>query len=221
MKKKNFKTKSKARKGKQLTLTNPKGAGRKAIHDIGIRHIRRAEFNRFTPLHLTIKLKKAQIQNKKILKALKHAIMRARIANLKIIHFSLEHDHIHLYVECECNRILTKAMKAFGVSLAKSINRNFKLQGRVYKSRFHLRILRSASEVKNVINYILKNGIKHRRTHSVFDPYNSTFVLHDFEILKGINLNWAQIKNRNKQQITELSKTLDPLVLYKKELAYC
>jgi REP element-mobilizing transposase RayT len=217
---KNKKSSPKIRKGKQLTLFNPKGAGRKAIHDIGIRHVKRAPILRAMPLHLTIKLKKAQIQNKEILKALKHAILRARLKGLKIIHFSLEHNHVHLYVECENNDILTKGMIAFGVSLAKKTNKFFKSKGQVYKTRFHLRILRSASEVKNVINYILKNGIKHKRAISVFDSYNSSFALHDFKILGLKNLNWAYIKNTHKNKIDELKKLLDPLTLYKRELQY-
>ena len=36
-------TKKKMRKGKQLSLTNPKNAGRPAIHDKGIRHRKREE----------------------------------------------------------------------------------------------------------------------------------------------------------------------------------
>ena len=163
---KKIKAKKPLRKGKQLSLTNPKNAGRPAIHDIGIRHCRRAEINRPRPLHLTIKLNKAQIQNKTILKHLKYAISRGRLQGLRIIHFSLEHDHVHLYAESDSNVILTKSMKALGVSFAKRLNNFFKSRGQVYKTRFHLRILRSASEVKNVINYILKNGIKHKKAKS-------------------------------------------------------
>ena len=50
------------RKGTQLKLTNPKNAGRPAIHDIGIRHIKRVKLLRPRPLHLTIKLIRADIK---------------------------------------------------------------------------------------------------------------------------------------------------------------
>ena len=49
----------KIKKGTQLKLTNPKNAGRPAIHDKGIRHTKREEIHRPTPLHLTVKLIKA------------------------------------------------------------------------------------------------------------------------------------------------------------------
>lgn len=204
------------------SLINPKGAGRPALHDIGIRHLKRAQINRPMPLHLTIKLKKAYMQNGQNVQnkhILKHAIKRARIMGLKIVHYSLEHDHVHLYTECESNVILTKAMKAFGVSLAKNINKYFSSKGQVYKTRFHLRILKSASEVKNVINYILKNGIKHKRANSIFDPYNSSFAIHDIRIL-GVKLNWADMKIKHRDKIFELCELLDPLKLYRKELFF-
>ena len=182
----------KIRKGTQLKLTNQKNAGRPAIHDKGIRHTRREEISCARPLHLTIKLIRADIQNKTILKGLRHAILRARLQGLRIVHYSLEHNHVHLYAESGNNKILATGMKALGVSLVKRINRFCKTKGTCYKTRYHLRVLRSASEVKNVLNYILKNGIKHKRTNSVIDPYNSALVLHDFKII-GMKLIRADI----------------------------
>lgn len=79
----------KIRKGTQLKLTNQKNAGRRAIHDPGIRHTSRALISRPFALHLTIKLKKADIQNKVVLRILKH---------------------VHFYVECGDNRVLGKSM---------------------------------------------------------------------------------------------------------------
>jgi hypothetical protein len=205
------------RKHTQLKLTNPKNAGRKAIHERGIRHIKREEITRNMPLHLTVKLNQAHIQNKIILKGLRHAIMRARLQGLRIIHYSLEHNHLHLYAECSDNIILGKAMKALGVSFVKKINSYFSRKGSCYKTRYHLRILRSAREVKNVLNYILKNGIKHKRTTSLIDPYNSALVLHDFHIV-GIKLKAADItKNREYVILKEL---LGELVLFRRELRF-
>lgn len=165
----------KIRKGIQLSLINPKRAGRPAIHDKGIRHRKREEINEPRPLHLTIKLIRADIQNKTILKGLRHAIQRARNQGLRIIHYSLERDHVHLYAESTDNDTLARAMKALGVSFVKRINKYHQCKGSCYKTRYHLRILNTAREVKNVINYILKNGIKHGRTKSELDQYNSKF----------------------------------------------
>lgn len=160
------------------TLTNPKGAGRKPIHDKGIRHISREIIERPSSLHITIKVRanKADIQNKKILKALHRAIMRARFKSLKVIHYTLEYNHVHLLVECASNYRLGRAMQAFGICFAKAINKAKLSKGTVYKHRYHLRKIRSAQDLKRVINYIFSNGIKHKRTKSIIDPYNSSIA---------------------------------------------
>ena len=54
--------KKRIRKGSQIKLINPKNAGRKALHDKGIRHTKREEILKPSPLHLTIKLKRASIK---------------------------------------------------------------------------------------------------------------------------------------------------------------
>jgi hypothetical protein len=80
----------KVRRGIQLKLTNQKNAGRPAIRDKGIRHTRREEIIAPRPLHLTSKLIRADVQNKTILKGLRHAILRARLqgCGLFTIHWS-------------------------------------------------------------------------------------------------------------------------------------
>lgn len=174
------------------------------------------------PIHLTIKLNRADIRNKTVLIILKQAIQRARLKGLKIIHFSLEHDHVHLYAESDNNLILSKAMQALGVSLAKRINRAYRIKGQRYKTRYHLRVLRSASEVKNVINYILKNGIKHRSCKSIINQFNSALILHDWRAV-GIKLNRAEIRKvlgPFQKEAERLKNLLDEINLLKKELCF-
>jgi hypothetical protein len=165
----------KIRKNTQLSLLNTKRAGRPAQVDIGIRHIRRERFSKLTALHLTIKVRdnKADVQNKRILKALHHAIKRARLQRLRVIHYTLEYNHAHLVVEAADNKILHKGMQAFGISLAKAINKIKQLKGAVYKHRYHFRKLTSRRELKNALHYVFRNGVKHKRSTSLFDLYNS------------------------------------------------
>lgn len=166
------------KKSKQLSLINRSGAGRPARVDRGIRHIAREIIKKKTALHLTIKVRanKADIKSKVVLKALHHAIKRARLKNLKIIHYTLEYNHVHLLVEASGNQVLHAGMQALGISLSKAINRIKYCSGGVYKHRYHLRKINSLRDYKNVLNYILSNGIKHKRTSSALDPYNSKVV---------------------------------------------
>jgi REP element-mobilizing transposase RayT len=163
------------RKHTQLSLINPKRAGRPAKVDIGIRHISREKISKPSALHLTIKVRenKADIKNKRILKALHHAIKRARLQNMKVLHYTLEYNHLHILVEVSNNKILHKGMQALGISLSKAINKIKNLKGTVYKHRYHFRKLNSRREMKNALLYIFKNGMKHKRACSLIDPYNS------------------------------------------------
>lgn len=188
----------KIRKGTQLTLINLKRAGRPAIHDKGIRHISRPKVFRPTPLHLTIKVRsnKADIQNKIILKSLHRAIIRARLKGLKIIHYSLEYNHVHLLVEAKNNLVLHKGMQAFGITFSKAINKFKKVKGAVYKHRYHFRQISGHRDLKNVLNYIFHNGVKHRSTNKLVSFYNSIIVEKNLERLypKEVKKIWADIQ---------------------------
>ena len=168
----------KIRKHTQLSLLNPKRAGRKPIHDKGIRHIRRERFERESSFHITIKVRedKSDLQNKMILKALHHAIMKARAKSLKVIHYTLEYNHIHMLVEAFNQEQLSNCMQSFGVTLAKMINKVKFKKGGVYKHRYHLRRLISVMELKNVLKYIFNNGIKHKNSNTIMTFYNSAIV---------------------------------------------
>lgn len=175
----------KIRKHSQLNFLNPKHAGRPAVHDAGIRHTRRYRLKKPSSLHLTIKVRenKADIQSKRILKALHHAIKRARLKGLKVVHYTLEYNHVHLLVESEDNKTLHKGMQAFGITIAKAINKIKRTKGVVYKNRYHLRLIESPRQLKNVLHYIFNNGVKHKRTNSRIDLFNSMIAEVKIDVL--------------------------------------
>lgn len=167
--------KKKIRKNQQTTLFYFKGAGRPAKNDRGIRHTKRPEITKPSSLHLTVKVQrdKAGLKTKGVLALLRRSILNARKQGLRVIHFSLEYDHVHLLIEADNNRTLGKGMQAFGVTLSKAINRARKLKGTVYKHRYHFRKITSSRELKNVLNYIFTNGVKHQTAKSIVNPFNS------------------------------------------------
>ena len=204
----------KNRKHTQLSLLNPRRAGRPAIHDKGIRHIERDEIFRPTSLHLTIKVRenKADIKSKQVLRALHHAIMRARYKGLKIVHYTLEHNHIHLLVEAADKRIVHLGMQALGISLSKRINKIKCAKGTVYKHRYHLGKITSPRELKNVLHYIFNNGIHHSRTHSILDPYNSLPVCNYLNALYGPHSKKIQADIQSSDFLSGLQKRLSEIL---------
>lgn len=173
----------KIRKNTQLSIINSKKAGRPAVHDKPIRHTVRPKFSKMRSLHLTIKVRenKADIQNKLVLKRLHHAIARARLKGLRIIHFALEFNHLHILVEAQSHEVLHRGMQALGISLAKGINKIKKKKGSVYKHRYHFRQISNPRDLKNVVHYILQNHRKHK-SRNVFNSLNAQMLLDEAKL---------------------------------------
>lgn len=200
-------------KSKQMSLNIYKGSrggrrpgsGRKRLHSKGVSHRVREKVTHRTPVHINFKYK-TLIKNKLSLKLLKRAIMNARSHGLKVIHFSLQSNHVHLIIESENNDLLTRGMRSLTVTFAKGLRR-----GKVQLERYHLHVLRSISETKNAVHYVLFNKQKHEKgTYSKIDEYSSLLMLdkalelikkfaqtRKMTLLLGKGENWTLDKERS------------------------
>lgn len=143
-------------------------AGRKRIHSKGVAHRTRERINHRTPLHINFKFR-TLIKNKVALKILKRAIINARSHGLRVIHFSMQSNHLHFIVEADSNEILTRGMRSLTITFAKGIEK-----GRIQIERYHLHVLKTLQETRNAIRYVLFNQQKHEKgTFSKIDEYSS------------------------------------------------
>lgn len=151
-----------------------KGAGRKRIKSKGIAHRTREKVTCHKPLHVNFKYR-TTIKNKFCLRLLKRAIHNARAQGLKVIHFSLQHNHVHLIVEATNNSILTSGMRSLTVTMTKGLK-----MGKVQLERYHLHVLKSIRETKHAVHYVLFNQQKHEKgTSSQIDEYTSLLGLNN------------------------------------------
>lgn len=173
------------------------GSGRKRIHSKGVAHRSREIVTGRTPLHINFKYRTI-IKNKQCLKLLKKAILNARSHGLRIIHFSLQSNHVHLVVESETNEILTRGMRSLTVTFAKGLKK-----GKVQLERYHLHVLRNIRETRNAVLYVLFNKQKHeKRDYSVIDEYSSIMFLENALVLIS---NFCQV-NRMTLRINQKEK---------------
>lgn len=150
------------------------GSGRKRIRSKGVAHRVRERVVQKTPLHVNFKYR-TSIRNKESLKLLKRAILNARIHGLKILHFSMLSNHIHLIIEAVDNEVLTKGMRSLTVTFAKGLNK-----GKIQIERYHLHVLKTLRETKNAIQYVLFNQQKHEKgIYTRIDEYSSVLFLRD------------------------------------------
>lgn len=164
-------------------------SGRKRIHSKGVSHRIREHVSNRTPLHINFKYK-AYMRNKYCLKLLKRAILNARKLGLRVNHFSLQYDHVHLIVEAESNAILESGMRSITVTIAKGMK-----MGKVQLERYHLHVLRGLRETRNAVLYVLFNRQKHEKGNSKIDGYTSLIYLkncmelvREFAVKKKITL---------------------------------
>jgi REP element-mobilizing transposase RayT len=98
------------------------------------------------------------IRNKQTLKLLKRAIHNARLQGLKIIHYSLQTNHIHLIIEADSNLTLSQGMRSLTITMAKGLK-----MGSVQIARYHLHVLRTIKLTRTVVHYVLFNQQRHDR----------------------------------------------------------
>jgi hypothetical protein len=87
--------------------------------------------------------------------------------------FSLQSNHVHLIVEADDGRALSRGMKGLAVRIARTLNRLWKQRGSVFSDRFHARPLRTPREVRAALSYLLHNARRHGLRLLGVDPYSS------------------------------------------------
>jgi hypothetical protein len=95
------------------------------------------------------------------------------------VEYSLQGQHLHLVCEADDRRALARGMQGLNVRLAKRLNRHLGRSGTLLAERYHSRVLKTPTEVKNVIAYVLCNSRKHAAERGVplergwIDPFSS------------------------------------------------
>jgi putative transposase len=152
-----------------------RGAGRKRTKTSLQRHEKRPEIKSSLPAHVTLTFDRRldSIRHKRGIAAFAKAAKGAQKWGLKIVHFSLQADHAHMIVEARKNRDLSKGLQSFSISMAKTLNRFFDRSGKVFRDRYHMRVLKTPSEVRNAIRYALFNRAKHLKMSAFVDRFSS------------------------------------------------
>ena len=120
-----------------------------------------------------------------------HAVRHALYAvlereNFRIVHLSIQRNHLHLIVEADSKDALSRGMQAFAISAATHLNGSLvgadgeRRHGTVFGDRYHERLLSSPRQVRNAIAYVLNNWRRHgedrRHPARKVDPYSSGVV---------------------------------------------
>jgi REP element-mobilizing transposase RayT len=91
----------------------------------------------------------------------------------RIVHYSVQADHVHLLVEADDKTALSRGLRGVTIRLALAVNRAARRRGRVWDDRYHARALRTPREVRNGIVYVIMNWKKHVPGATVLDRCSS------------------------------------------------
>jgi len=135
-------------------------------------HVARERFSRTMPVHVTLRVAApiSSLRRPDAYHAIRHAIYATvERTDFRIVHLSIEHNHLHLIVEADNDTALSKGLRAFQSSAAQLLNRAISTStgnrhtGKVFDDRYHSRMIDSPTQARNAISYVLNNWRRHGR----------------------------------------------------------
>ena len=152
-----------------------KPKGRRA----GAPHKARPELTGRDPIHVVLRVHGdiKSLRKRHMYEALREATLtvakrelaEAEVGWFRIVHVSIQDDHVHLLVEAESKEALTRGMQSFQISAAKHINRELSVRqgrakrrrGSVFPDRYHQEVITSPRQARHALAYVLNNWRKH------------------------------------------------------------
>lgn len=161
-----------------------RGAGRKPAGERpGVSHHGRPEVGPRFPIHVTLRALEHvwNLRSRRSFRVVERALSAVlRWREFRVVHFSVQGNHLHLLVEAEDSRALAEGMQGLTVRLARGLNRKMGRRGRVFADRYHAHVLRTPSEVRRALGYVLLNARSHLARmgerpglFAAFDEYSS------------------------------------------------
>ncbi|MBL8717275.1 MAG: transposase [Myxococcales bacterium] len=174
------------------------GAGRKRLAPRPlVPHRPRPPHVGWAPVHLTLRCMSGlpSLRSMEVFPAVVSAIRSAQAAAFRVLHFSVQDNHVHLLVEANESAALRTGARSLGVRLARAINRACGRRGRVLDDRYHTRALRTPREVRFALAYVLFNFKKHQvRVPTRLDPCSSAPYCDGFRDRPAVSLTGAPVQ---------------------------
>jgi putative transposase len=155
-----------------------KGAGRKRLPHGNVPHRTRPVHRVAEPVHVTLRARLAPLRSQHLFPTVRLALLRAsrrEPQSFRILHYSIQHNHIHLIVEAQDERALSSGVRSIAIRVARYVNDLLRRRGSLWSDRWHGHALKTPREVRNAIVYVLANFRKHARTPRApgIDPFSS------------------------------------------------
>ncbi|MEM7204140.1 MAG: hypothetical protein AAF628_28020 [Planctomycetota bacterium] len=115
------------------------------------------------PVHVTARLRTGlpSLRRKRVYEVLRAAFAAASGERFRLVHYSVQSNHLHLLVEARDRLALSGGLQGSFIRVARGVNRLWRRHGRVFADRYHDRVLRTPKEVRNALSYVQRNARRH------------------------------------------------------------
>ncbi|MCC6994476.1 MAG: transposase [Deltaproteobacteria bacterium] len=195
-----------------------KGAGRpRTSTRPAVPHRRRARLLARHPLHVTLRLRRevGYLRSERALRAIYRSLSRScERFETRMVHFSVQGDHVHLVVEAADGQALARAIKGLSVRIARALNKVLGRTGAAFADRYHARALRSPSEVRRALAYVLCNYRHHAAAKREFlsrwwiDPCSSGWYFTGWRGRNGRPVQGSWARRRSAPRLAEATTWL-------------
>jgi REP element-mobilizing transposase RayT len=123
------------------------------------------------------------LRKKDTYRVVKSAIeLASKRVGFAVVHYSVQSNHLHLLIEADGNRSLSRGIQSLTVRLARNLNKVLGRSGTVFADRYHLHLLATPREVHHALAYVLNNSRRHAHQQGFalakdfVDPISSAFT---------------------------------------------
>jgi len=155
-----------------------RGAGRPKSGTARESHLARPSLSRHHAVHVTVRLRPRlrNLRARDIYKMVYRAFCHACTRFFRIVHYSVQGDHIHLICEAANGRMLGKGMQGFKIRIARGLNSIMGRSGSVFADRYHSEQITSPRYARNALSYVLNNARRHADRMHHREAMKRTFV---------------------------------------------
>ena len=142
------------------------GAGRPRAPRPRVHHVRRPGVSPRHPAHVTLRVRRGlpSLRRWSFVERFRPSLCEMlEREDFRLVHYSVQRDHIHAIVEADGGDALGRGMRALGQRMAHAANRAWDRRGPVLDGRYHLQVLETPRQVRHALAYVLLNARKHGR----------------------------------------------------------
>jgi REP element-mobilizing transposase RayT len=135
----------------------------------GVSHLRRPSHSYAHPLHITLRVARGipSLREHSVFVAVRWALARGKQHfGFSLVHFSVQHDHLHLIAEAKDRRALSRGVQGLSIRVARAVKAQLGRRGKLFADRYHARALTTPRTVRLALRYVLLNVNKHVRRES-------------------------------------------------------